>query len=196
MWRIISQVICITHSHMQKFSGGKAVQEKAKARLPDVNLDEDSDLGSEAAGEVDEQDGEEEEDGEFFDVLDMLDGRGAEALEEADKAEDKGDQRRKEDKEEEDDDEESEEEDDGAQESDVEMSADEGSIDENAVDGLDAFVTSLDTGKKRKADDAGNEDASRRKRRILSERTQAGPENEFATRAGKAFDSVHDIIVC
>ena len=39
--------------------------------------------------------------------------------------------------------------------------------------------------KKRKADDAGNEDASRWKRRILAERTQAGPENEFATRAGK-----------
>ena len=78
-----------------------------------------------------------------------------------------------------------EEEDEDREEEDVAMSADEGSVDEDAVDGLARFVTSLDAGKKRKADDAGNEDASRRKRRILAERTQAGPENEFATRAGK-----------
>ena len=67
------------------------------------------------------------------------------------------------------------------------MSTDEGSVDETAVDGLARFVTSLDPGKKRKADDDGVEDVSRRKRRILAERTQAGPENEYAAHTGACF---------
>ena len=157
-----------------------------------MNLDEDEDsaLESDVVGDKDGEEGEDEdeegEDGEFFDVLDMLDGRGAEALQEAAKAEQMKDKPRRdedisEESEEEEEDDEVEEED---QEEDVAMSADEGSVDEDAVDGLARFVTSLDAGKKRKADDVGSEDTSRRKRRILTERTQAGPENEFATRAG------------
>ncbi|VDC05781.1 unnamed protein product [Peniophora sp. CBMAI 1063] len=175
----------------KKPQAGKSMSGKAKARLPDVNLDEDEESGldSAEAGQADED--EEDEEGEFFDVLDMLDGRGVEALEETEKTEQKREEPHARD-EEEDGSEEEEEED--VEEEDVAMSADEGSVDEDAVEGLARFVTSLDAGKKRKADDAGNEDATRRKRRILAERTQAGPENEFATRAGSSKLQLDDLL--
>ncbi|KZV71015.1 Utp14-domain-containing protein [Peniophora sp. CONT] len=177
----------------KKSQVGRAAHGKAKARLPDVNLDEDEDSelgGSDGVRDVDGEEEEEEEEGEFFDVLDMLEGRGDEALEEAEKAEQRKERSRRNEDAEEGSDEDEEED---GQEEDVIMSADEGSVDENAVDGLARFVTSLDAGKKRKADDAG-EDASRRKRRILAERTQAGPENEFATRAGSSKLQLDDLL--
>lgn len=62
----------------------------------------------------------------------------------------------------------------------MELSADEADDDSpEALDSLGKFISSLDTGTKRKAEDAGLE-VPRRKRRVIQERTEAGAENEFA----------------
>lgn len=54
---------------------------------------------------------------------------------------------------------------------------------DEALDNLDAFVSSLDVGKKRKTQEDDTEVADStpapRKRRMLKERTEAGPEGEF-----------------
>lgn len=64
-----------------------------------------------------------------------------------------------------------------------------------ALDGLSAFISTLDTGAKRKADEVGMENVTGevveqrpRKRRFVQDRTEVGAENEFAARlpAGKS----------
>lgn len=60
--------------------------------------------------------------------------------------------------------------------------------DEAALDDLDAFVSKLDVGKKRKAEDesdgpAADSVAPTRKRRMLKARTEAGVESEFGVPA-------------
>ncbi|KIJ34524.1 hypothetical protein M422DRAFT_263301 [Sphaerobolus stellatus SS14] len=66
-------------------------------------------------------------------------------------------------------------------------SDDEHFTDDEALNNLDAFVSSLDRGKKRKAedDDAQPKDVGSvpRKRRLLKARTEAGAENEFGAHA-------------
>lgn len=122
-------------------------------------------------------------------MLDVLDGRGEPDLgEEEGKGSSRrdgagrvehqiGDMEEVDENEDEDEDEvdEDENEDDG-----MDLSADEADHDSpEALDSLGKFISSLDTGTKRKAEDAGLE-APRRKRRFIQERTEAGAENEFA----------------
>ncbi|THH18267.1 hypothetical protein EW146_g2683 [Bondarzewia mesenterica] len=135
---------------------------------------------------------EEEEEGEpdeFIDVLDVLDGRGEPDLggEEKVTRVDEGVEGRSED-----DDDKSK---DGGSSEDQEESDGEGSTEgdpdlmlsadeedaSGALEDLGTFITSLETGKKRKADATeAPGDTPRRKKRIIEERTEAGAENEFA----------------
>ncbi|KIP03917.1 hypothetical protein PHLGIDRAFT_25886 [Phlebiopsis gigantea 11061_1 CR5-6] len=76
---------------------------------------------------------------------------------------------------------------------------DEEDADPSALDHLENFITSLDTGSKRKASedaDAAESAADKRKRRrrILKEQTQAGVESEFAAQAGASKLSIDDLL--
>ena len=131
------------------------------------------------------------DDDEFLDVLDVLDGRGDPDFgDESDgdirggkdpENESGGD----EDEEEEDGDEEEDEEEDGEMNRAFAPSDAEQQSDEEALDNLDAFVSKLEPGKKRKAEDEPSDAAvsagvaPKPKRRMLKERTEAGVENEF-----------------
>ena len=70
----------------------------------------------------------------------------------------------------------------------VSASDDDGSVGDGALEGLSAFISTLDSGSKRKVDDRepGGETAEAanrsRKRRIIQDRTEVGAENEFAAR--------------
>ena len=66
---------------------------------------------------------------------------------------------------------------------------DEEVADPSALDHLESFITSLDTGSKRKASEVRDatdsaDDKRKRRRRMLKEQTQAGVESEFAAQAG------------
>ncbi|KAI0050580.1 Utp14-domain-containing protein [Auriscalpium vulgare] len=173
-------------------------------RLADVDLNEDEDGEMSEADHSEPDGGEEEEEGEpdeFFDILDVLDGRaepehdeGKPEVPAAQEAKvgvvesrgDDGDWGSEDGDENEDEDEEHEggsyDGEGAAEEDQMLLSADEDDLDPDALEGLGNFVSSLDTAQKRKADDddqlAGS--ASRRKRRVLTERTEAGVESEFA----------------
>ncbi|OCH95718.1 Utp14-domain-containing protein [Obba rivulosa] len=210
-----------SHSKKSK-SSSKSQQPKqrsaAKARQPEVDLNEDEDVGMHSQ-EEEESDKEEEEEEEgnasdFFDVLDIMDGRGPppkdaevddtarRAIEqsqaqrdipdvpEADTVEDydaKSDASQEEESEVEDED------------SDQVISASEVEDDEDvdALGHLQNFVTTLDAGQKRKASEGDTEDteATRpRKRRILKEKTEAGAENEFAAHTGGGKLKLDDLL--
>jgi len=66
-------------------------------------------------------------------------------------------------------------------------SDDEHYSDDEALNNLDAFVSSLDTGKKRKANDDQDKPIDQasapRKRRLLKAQTESGVENEFGAHA-------------
>lgn len=176
-------------------------QEKPKGvRFADVDLNEDgSDMEDDHISEHnDDSEEEEEEEGdpdEFIDILDVLDGRGEpdlgdekeemETIEGAERNEDED-----EDEAEDEDEDEGEGEDAGEEGSDEEgfaLSADEEDAPE-ALEGLGTFISGLDTGKKRKADEAeASGDPARRKRRIIQERTEAGAENEFAAKVSGMY---------
>ncbi|KAI0323017.1 Utp14 protein-domain-containing protein [Amylostereum chailletii] len=182
-----------------------SVKKKRPApKYAEVNLNEsDGDIdqqGSAASAE----DEDEEVDGnpeDFLDILDVLDGRADAEMDGAfqqpptnakvsdvegdwgldednvgkgrvDESGETGD----------DEDEEDDEEDEdagGEDEEGMELSAEE-DIDEDAVMGLGQFVSGLDTGKKRKASDDHDIGAVPRKKRVITEQTQTGQENEFA----------------
>jgi hypothetical protein len=58
------------------------------------------------------------------------------------------------------------------------LSADE-DVDPNALDGLEKFVSSLETSKKRKGDSIADTSLPRKKR-VVEEKTMTGEEREFA----------------
>lgn len=188
-----------------KFQANKASKSKRTTgvRFAEVNLDEDESAGQ---GDEDDDDDEEEEeereeDGdsdEFIDVLDVLDGRGEpDLLEEEGKGNARSDvdgmEREMGDMKDDADEVENMDEDEGSEESEeveededlnedknMDLSPDEADDDSPAaLDSLGKFISSLDTGTKRKAEDGGLE-APRRKRRVVQERTEAGAENEFS----------------
>ena len=174
-------------------------QEKPKGvRFADVDLNEDgSDMEDDHISEHnDDSEEEEEEEGdpdEFIDILDVLDGRGEPDL--GDEKEEmetiEGAERNEDEDEDEAEDEDEDEGEDAAEEgSDEEgfaLSADEEDAPE-ALEGLGTFISGLDTGKKRKADEAeASGDPARRKRRIIQERTEAGAENEFAAKVSGMY---------
>jgi len=126
-----------------------------------------------------EQDADEDGDSdEFLDVLDVLDGRGKPDLGDDD-AQDQSDE------------EEGEEEEEGDEEmGDAFAPSDlEEQPDGDALDHLGTFVSQLEPGKKRKADEPSEDAAANgagpptRKRRMLKERTEAGVEGEFGVHA-------------
>lgn len=163
---------------------------KSSIRYPEVDLNEDEDANesqqaSEDAsmGENDEDEEEEEEgeDDEFFDVLDVLDGRGK--LEE-DSDEESGARPRidvQNPTEAIDADEDGEDEDDDAENDASADSEDDEPMDTSpeALNNLQNFISALDpAGKKRKAP-TDETSTVPRKRRLIKERTEAGAENEF-----------------
>jgi U3 small nucleolar RNA-associated protein 14 len=156
-------------------------------RFADVDLNEDDSVmseGEKSGGEGSVED-EEEEDGdpsEFIDVLDVLDGKGSPdsgdgesiSLPSASKddAEDTAGHSSE--------DEGSEDAEVLSEDQDIVLSADE-EVNHDALEGLGRFVSTLDTSRKRKAENVDPaEGAPRQKPRIVSERTEAGAENEFA----------------
>lgn len=173
----------------------------------DLNEDDSANEGSvpqDASNDEDDEEEEEEEgdSDEFIDVLDVLDGRGAPDLGENEAKEssapkvDTRDRVEDEDEDMEDDEDEVEDEDEENSDDsgegevdevdvDVDISADEADESPDALENLGKFVSSLDTGTKRKAEDPEVE-GPQRKKRYIKERTEAGAENEFAANiAGK-----------
>ncbi|KAF8510410.1 Utp14-domain-containing protein [Hysterangium stoloniferum] len=160
---------------------------KSAVRFAEVDLDEEVQPGVHSDGSSQEGEDEEEEgdSDEFLDVLDVLDGRGELDLgDDSEEADGDGDE-----------DEEGEEGEEvtkprrnvGIQDP-FAPSDDEPMSDEEALDNLDAFVSKLEYGTKRKAEEATDkaEDEALnvpRKRRMIQERTEAGAEGEFGVHA-------------
>ncbi|KAF8273841.1 Utp14 protein-domain-containing protein [Lactarius quietus] len=157
-------------------------------------------MGSDASGSL-EIDLDEEGDGtadpeignseDFIDILDMLDGRtdgdtndeglanvahpGAHSAGRGDDEEGEGQVNDHDEEEEENDDVEEEEE----EEKDPSWSADE-DVDPDAIEGLEKFVSSLETSKKRQGDSDIADTSLPRKKRLVEEKATAGEEREFA----------------
>ncbi|KIM82209.1 hypothetical protein PILCRDRAFT_820590 [Piloderma croceum F 1598] len=175
---------------------------KRGAHLADVDLNEDVDSPSEVSENSDNEDEEIEGDADdFIDVLDVFDGK-AEDMSDSGGAE-KHDLARKqrtqqadavsanevEDDEEDNSGEEEDPDDDQSEEEAIVVSASDGEEDTSpeALISLGNFISALEPSKKRKAptdEDPTPADAPQtRKRRIIKERTEAGPENEFGAQA-------------
>jgi len=134
-----------------------------------VNLDEDEDM---APAEEDEDGDEEGDSGEFIDLLDVLDG----------KATTDDDEKRPKSKGPEDEAENSDEEEREEDNQNPFAASDDEDLPE-ASDEFQKFIAGLDTtAKKRKADEPDGESAKAslsRKKRLITERTEAGAEDEF-----------------
>jgi U3 small nucleolar RNA-associated protein 14 len=160
---------------------------------PERQFEEESQSGADSEGVSGDS-------GDFLDVLDVLDGRGEPDFgDEQEERMDKGKKSRSKQVEEHDsggrDEDEDEDEDRDGMEEEEEMkdafapSDNEEQSDGEALDNLGAFVSKLDVGKKRKAEDDSGEAAvsdgvaPSRKRRTLKERTEAGVESEFGVHA-------------
>ena len=74
------------------------------------------------------------------------------------------------------------------------LSADE-DVDPSALEGLETFVSSLETSRKRKGDNDVTNNSLPRKRRFVEEKTAAGIEGEFAAVASRtSFSSIFDAL--
>ena len=74
------------------------------------------------------------------------------------------------------------------------LSADE-DVDPSALEGLETFVSSLETSRKRKGNNDVTNNSLPRKRRFVEERTAAGIEGEFAAVASRtSFSSISDAL--
>jgi len=173
--------------------------QKSSKRLPDVDLNEDSDglaPDADSAGKLEEDEDEEMEDADaenFFDVLEVFDGKTdvddrapeirasekskAPASSVSDKV-----SRLEEDKMSEDEQEEQEEQD----EEEHAISASDSESSPEALAELESFLSKLHPadGKKRKSNDASIIQSLPKKRRLMEERTEAGAEGEFGVSAG------------
>ncbi|TRM67447.1 Utp14 protein-domain-containing protein [Schizophyllum amplum] len=189
------------------FTKKKKTNKPRKRVEVDLNEDSDEDGDSQPEQEHDDDDQEEEEGepGEFFDLLDILDGVGKiesgsddedEPSQEKDIAMEKPPAKHDDD----DDEEEEEESEVGEDEaSDDDFAASD--MDEDYPEGLEDlqnFVSTLDTstGVKRKPtlDDDSALPSRPAKRRILPERTEAGPENEFRAATSGSKIGLEDLL--
>lgn len=179
-------------------------------RIADVDLNESDEesIDKNEAVSKDAENSEEEEDGysdEFIDLLDVLDGKGLPFTENDDSEQNSmnikpsdriSEQTRHDDKITDKKDEEDEEEDSdgGSQSLDAEnvdsfaVSDDEDgdANEDSALDQLDNFISKLDTGAKRKINDADAKEPDAlpvKKKKRLTERTEGVPENEFGVKA-------------
>ncbi|KAG1742619.1 Utp14 protein-domain-containing protein [Suillus paluster] len=165
--------------------------QKLPKRLPEVDLNEDSDgavSDADSADELEDED-EEMEDGDaenFFDVLQVFDGKADEneVLEKRATEKIKAPVSNVSD-------EASELEDDGMSEDEQDeegdaISASEDEASPEALAELESFLSKLDPAqdKKRKSDDALATQSLPKKRRLIEERTEAGAEGEFGVSAG------------
>lgn len=175
----------------------KSTHSSRKNALPEVDLNEEDSEESQSGEEADEpsEEEEEEEEGdssEFIDVLDFFEGRR--------ESEDTPDQPSvevpmEEENYEESSDEENDQDDEETGE-DIVMSASDEEADSNALDGLGDFITSLSTelpSKKRKADEVTSE-IKPPKRRLLKEKTEAGPESEFRVQSSGSKLQLDDLL--
>ena len=149
--------------------------------------DEEGFAGTLFAKEVDGEEVEGDSD-EFLDVLDVLDGRGGGSWG-GDDSDEGGDAGGDDDDDDDDDDAEENEEDEDIKDP-FAPSDTEHQSDEDALDNLDAFVSNLEYGKKRKAEaepgDAAVSDGlppNPKRRMMLKARTEAGVESEFGVHA-------------
>ncbi|KAF9237059.1 Utp14 protein-domain-containing protein [Melanogaster broomeanus] len=203
-----------TASRAAKFSKNK------REKIQEVNLSEDSDASASASSpksdpESEGEDAEMEDGsaGDFFDVLDVFDGRADVEDDEgappkiAKKSEevqrrievDKGDEEDEEEwkgagegegDDDDDDDDESEGEEDDEDDEDLFISAsDSEGPSPEALAELESFITKLDPTdtRKRKSDNAPAPETRTKKRRILAERTEAGEESEFGARGSSTL---------
>lgn len=159
--------------------------------MSEVNLDEDENtvgLNGDAQSDDDDDDDENEEEGPTISLSAMLDGNAGASGEENEMSENEEDSVS-----------ESEGDEENAEgplaESDSEN---EVANEEDALAKLDSFIGGLGTNlsaKKRKAVDENQpeneQQALRRKRRVLPERTEAGAENEFAAIGGSTGELSH-----
>ena len=152
-------------------------------------------MGSDASSslEVDLDEGDSTDDPEvgnsddFVDILDILDGRtdgstndisfanvahAGPGKDDSEQVEDQGNDQEEEEEEEDDEDEDEDEED-------PSRSADE-DIDQNALEGLEKFVSSLETSKKRQGDSDITNTSLPRKKWLVEEKTAVGEERAFA----------------
>lgn len=164
----------------------------------EVNLDESDDGELEdGPGGTEGSDGEVEEEGEpdeFFDVLDILDGRADPLSDDEPPAvrthENEPSSAASEEEEEEEDDDEDE--DDMDLELADQFTPSDNEADVSALQNLGQFISNLGSSAKRKtSEDQGaavvEDNAPRKKRKLLKERNEAGAENEFA--ASGEFES-------
>ncbi|TFY83338.1 hypothetical protein EWM64_g669 [Hericium alpestre] len=180
----------------------KKKQGKAHAvHFADVDLNEDCDAEEDdiPANDQNSSEEEEEEEGdpdEFIDALDILDGHGEANFGDDDEAEGREGAEKEQGGSAEDSESEDEQDEEGpAADEDISLSGDEQETDADALDGLGNFISTLETSKKRKAEDGPPvEDAARRKRRIIHERTEGGAENEFAAQAGSSMLDLDDLL--
>lgn len=164
---------------------------KITVSLAEVNLDEDEEMDHQRSEDSEEEMDEEEvgDDGQFMNLVDILDGKGADNNNETNpKVKDNqlftGNHQNNEESQSEEDEEEV---DDDDQEEEMAFVPSENEEGPNALEQLQTFVTKLEvTARKRKAlDGAGVEHKEKRarKRRLLQEKTEAGEENEFNVRS-------------
>ncbi|KAF8079316.1 Utp14-domain-containing protein [Lyophyllum atratum] len=192
-------------------------KKKSAVRFADVDLNEDEDMeGGEGDADSSDPEADLEGDDEFYDVLDVLDGRaGVEHEDDAAdvrKPSEKGSkvngqfatgdgEERDEEMEEDDEDEDSEGQDSEDEEKFAFSASDAEDSEPEALDELQNFISSLDpTAKKRKASDrdaptANSTDRLRKQRRLmLKEYTEAGAENEFRAQTSGSKINLDDLL--
>ncbi|KAF8310820.1 Utp14-domain-containing protein [Clavulina sp. PMI_390] len=170
--------------------------------LPDVNLNEDEDEemedGDEDAEDEDDEDEDDVDDDEGVSLSAMLED-GAAASVSGSESNNEGDDDDNDDDEDEEDEDEDEEEDADEDEADVLALSDDESQGDDALEKLDRFIDDLTPLQKRKAskleEDTAASNTRKRKRRTLTELTEAGAESEFAARAmGDSKLSLDDLL--
>lgn len=181
------RVVCYQYRDHAINATAQTSKPKRAVKFTEVDLNED--MQSEASIDPKDSDEEEEEGdpSEFFDILDILDGRGDPVDDEDGTTNPPMDVNPASDAESEED-HEDECDDDDEEFKGISIDADDDEdAPEDALDSLNTFVNSLSASSKRKAEDVDTE-KPRKRRSVLKERTEAGAENEFlASSAGMCF---------
>lgn len=172
-----------------------------RVRFAEVDLDEDGDVGMPQGSEHSGEDEDEVDDqgDEFIDILDVLDGKGEvdngsdeenthPSLKHGQKSNSRDQELDGEDEEDESavsDDEES-----------LSAVSENSEASPGALEELGTFLSALDPGKKRKAPPPHSDglpvaEGRPRKKRLIQERTEAGPESEFRAQASGVWKTPH-----
>ncbi|KAH7923802.1 Utp14-domain-containing protein [Leucogyrophana mollusca] len=178
--------------------GGKSVVGRSKdkgreRKLPEVDLNEEDDDDDDDDDEDSDDDEEEEgESGDFFDVLEVFDGKAEEEEDRSKKVKETQGPKVVVDDDDDDDDDEDVEDDgedvDDDDDAEIDAASDTGSkisASDTALHSLSTFISTLPTSQKRKAGPSPPDDGAPKPKRTrrLKERTEAGPEGEFGAQA-------------